>query len=120
MSRMIDTEYSAQNFIQNCNEELTRIRSDINTATRKLEALDRTSAFNKILHISEIKRKRERLQTEINKLEIREKIVKKEREYYKRFGTQIPEGDEGNEMRKLLEERQEKLDIVTMIECGLM
>ena len=120
MSRRIDIEYSSENLIQNCQEELARIRGDINTAKRKLEDLDKTGGFGKLFHIGEIKRKRERLQIEIKDLERKERIVQKEQEYYKKFGTKIPEGEAGKEMRKLLEARQEKLDILTMIECGLM
>ena len=120
MSRMIDIEYSAQNLIQNCQEELARIRGDINSAKRKLEALDSKGGFGKLFHLGEIKRRKESLQIEIKELERKERIVKKEQEYYQRFGTKIPEGEAGKEMRKLLEARQEKLDILTMIDCGLM
>ncbi len=120
MSRMIDIDYEPSQFISSCDEELFRIRGDIHTKQKQLAELDKVTGLNKLFHAGEIKRKRERLQAELSDFERREKIVTKEREYYARFGIKIPEGEAGAEMRKLFEARQEKLDILTMIDCGLM
>ena len=120
MSRMIDIEYEPSRLISSCNEDLSRIRSDINSAERNLEKLEKRSGMDKLFHMGEIKRKKEILKREIEDLKRKLAIVEKEREFYSRWGTKIPEGEAGKEMRKLLEARQEKLDILTMIECGLM
>ncbi len=120
MSRMIDIEYSASQLISNCNEELSHIRSDINSKERNLAALEKRSGMDKLFHMGEIKRKKELLTRELDDLKRKLAIVEKEREYYVRWGTKIPEGEAGKEMRKLYETRVEKLDILTMIECGLM
>ena len=120
MSRMIDIEYEPSRLIASCNEDLSRIRADINSAERSLERLESRSGMDKLFHMGEIKRKKEILKREIDDLKRKQTIVEKEREFYLRWGTKIPEGEAGKEMRKILEARQEKLDILTMIECGLM
>lgn len=120
MSRLIDIEYEASQLISNCNEELSHIKSEINSKERSLKEVEKRSGMDKLFHMGDIRRKKEMLKKEIDDLKRRQAIVEKERAYYSKWGTKIPEGEAGKEMRKLLEIRQEKLDILTMIECGLM
>ena len=120
MSRVIDIDYEASQLISNCNEELSHIRSEINSNEMSIRTLEKRLGMDKLFHMGDIKRKKEKLKREIDDLKRRQAIVEKERAYYLKWGTKIPEGESGNEMRKLLEARQEKLDILTMIECGLM
>ena len=120
MTRLLDVEYDSRQLIYSCNEEISQIMADMNDIKRRLEELNKTGAFDKLFHFVDIKRKKDKLKKEYDRLKQREKIVYKEREFYQKFGTKIPEGEEWNEMRKLLEARQSKLDIISMIDFGLM
>ena len=120
MSGTRANKFEVSILISACSEELSEIREEMKRVQAKIEKLEKESRIAKIFHSGEIKRKKEKLQSSYNILEQKEEIVIKERNYYQRYGTNIPEGEEGLIMRKLLQSRQEKLDIIAMIDCGLI
>ena len=50
MSRLIDIEYEASQLISNCNEELSHIKSEINSKERSLKEVEKRSGMDKLFH----------------------------------------------------------------------
>ena len=66
MPRMIDIDYEASQLISNCNEELSHIRSEINSNEMSIRTLEKRSGMDKLFHMGDIKRKKEKLKREID------------------------------------------------------
>lgn len=121
MGQLSGITHDLQSHKNSCLQEASRVRSDIYDIERKLKELDSASAWERITHGREIKRRREVLEESLSKLKQRLNKLDLEMDMYNRYGLNPPPTAYGyEEMMKQIEEREQKLDIVSMIELGLM
>lgn len=76
--------------------------------------------MNKFVHRANIRKQQLILQAEYDAQVEKRDIVKAEIEYYEKFGLTIPSGEYGEFIKDLIDKRKNKLDIINMIELGMM
>ena len=112
--------YQLDSFKMSCNEELVNVEAEMYKVEQGLKRLKDTPAVERLLHHSKIKQRRAWLEKSYAEYAQRRESLLLEQEVYKRYGLNIPSGPEFDRVRKLVEARHGKLEIVEMIDCGLM
>lgn len=116
----IDFNYSVKDYILSCNEEIIQIENTIFELRKRFKNLENLSALNKFVHRSDIKKQQQILQADYDAQIERLDIVKAELEYYEKFGLTAPSGESGGLIEDAIQKRKTKLDIINMIELGMM
>ena len=121
MGQLSGITHDLQSYKNSCSQEASHVRGDIYDIERKLKELNSASAWERIAHGREIKKRKEYLEQSLHHLKQRLNKLNLEMEIYNRYGLTPPPTAYGyEEMIKQIEEREQKLDIVSMIDLGLM
>lgn len=116
----IEFNYSVKDYILSCNEEIMQIENTIHELRKRFKNLENLSALNKFVHRSDIKKKQQILQADYDAQIERLNVVKAELEYYEKFGLTSPSGECGGFIDEAIKKRKSKLDIINMIDLGMM
>lgn len=121
MASELNIDHSVQELKNSCNEEFNQVNFDLREIERKLLSLESVSKMNKLIHHGQIKKRREYLESEIEKLKKKAAELHQEMEMYNKYGKDIPKDAPNYEaLIKMLDNRIYKLEICIMIELGMM
>ncbi len=121
MASELGIDHSVESLKISCNEDISRIQSDVYDYERKLSEVQQVTGMSKLIHGGQIKRRREFLEGEIANRKKKLAELQLEMEIYDRYGKDIPKDAPNYErMKKMLDNRINKLEIVLMIDLGMM
>lgn len=121
MGAMSGVEHSLQSFRSSCDEELHRVEREIWDNQRWLSELMEESTMYKIFKGSKYRQRKAHLEKTIEGLEARKKELQLELRIYSEYGLNIPENHpERERFQRIIEARDNKLDIILLVEMGMM
>lgn len=116
-------EYTLRDFMSSCNQDIADLRGRIYDKQRALADLDHVSAKDRIFHGARIKERRRSLETQIEEMNANLEALLKELEKYERYGLEFYRTGPGKEDKTQVERmnnRENKMQIVEMIDLGMM
>ena len=121
MGQLSGVTHSLQSYRMSCSEELHRVEREIWDNQRSYEKLLAESAMYKIFKGSRYRQRKAQLENTIANLEARKKDLQLELRIYSHYGLEIPTNiPEYERYQAIIEARDNKLDIVMLVEMGMM
>ena len=121
MSSTLGIDHSVSSLKESCQQDISKVQAEVYDYERKLEEVNKIAGVSKLIHISQIRKRREYLESEIAKLKKKVAELRQEMEMYNRYGKDIPKDAPNYEqLANMLDNRIYKLEIVLMIDLGMM
>jgi len=116
-------KYQLFEYINGCNQDLCNLRGQIHDVEKAIEAVENITGLEKILHRSKIKARLKHLYESKARLEHEYECVQLELENYNRHGIDYylhGPGKNDEFQTKRLDARTTKMEVIEMVELGLM
>ena len=121
MGEMSGVQHDLQTYKNSCIEDMRNVERDIADNKRRLESVMSESGLYKVFRASKYKQSKSYYEKIISQLEARFRDLQLEMSAYLKFGLDIPENiPEYEKLKELIEARDSKLDIILLVEMGLM
>lgn len=121
MGELSGIKHELQAFRNSCAQEIIGIESEIRDYKRRYAQLNAESKLYKVFRASKYKERKTIIEKKLKELEERLKELKFEMEIYDTYGRKIPQNiPEYQKIIELIESRDRKLDVIMLVEMGLM
>lgn len=121
MAQDLKFDHEINEFTESCLEDIRRVNDEIKHLEGKISEFDNIGKFNKLFHSGQIKAELEKLQTTLENTKIKLSQFQQELEMYQTYGKDIPKDMPNyDELSKMMQNRINKLDIIVMIDMGMM
>ena len=121
MSHLLNIDHSVDELKSSCIQDIDRIKMDARDVERQLADLEQISGMSKLFHAGQIKKRKQHLLG--NLAQYREQLanLNLELKMYKTYGKNIPKDEPNRELlEQLLDKRISKVEIILMVEMGMM
>jgi hypothetical protein len=121
MGSLSGITHNLQEYIRSCNEDISRVSREVSDYKRRLADLTAESRLYKIFKVASYKQRKSVIEETLARLEAQLSDLQLEMNTYKRFGLDVPQNIPSYEkIKNLIEARDSKLDVVFLVEMGLM
>lgn len=121
MGSMSGVDHDISAYRSSCSQEINRIESELHDKKRKLANLMAESRLYKIFKSSQYKERKNSIECAIREIEKRLEELNFEMRIYKSYGLNIPQNlPDYEKIMEIIRARDTKLDIILLVEMGLM
>ena len=121
MGELSGISHSLQEYIRICNDDISRISRDVSDYKRRLADLMAESRLYKIFKVASYKQRKSVIEETLSRLESQLSDLQLELNAYRKFGLDISQDIPAyNKIKDMIEARDGKLDIIMLVEMGMM
>lgn len=116
----VNFRYEIEDYIRSCREEIRNVKDEIKEVNEKIKEIDAEPFSSKVFFYGKLKRKREFLLYKRESAQKRYNDLNDELNFYRKHGLDVSNVENKERYKYFIEIRTNKLNIVNMIEVGMM
>lgn len=113
-------KFDVEDYIYSCRDEIWRAKDALDEIDAKIKELDAEPLSSKVFFYGKFKRKREYLLYQREEAQKRYNDLNDELNFYRKHGLDVSNVEDKERYKYFIEIRTNKLNIVNMIEVGMM
>lgn len=113
-------KFDVEDYIYSCREEIMHVEDELSEIDKKIKEIDNESFSTKLFYHAKLKRRREYLVEQKERVMKRYDKLNDELNFYRKNGLDVSEMKDAEKYKVYIEDRTTKLNIVNMIELGMM
>lgn len=121
MERMIDIDHDVRSYLMSCSEDVRHFEDEMYRIEKQLNAMKEITGFKRFVNGRSLKAREEQLKSSYEMWKTKRDNVLYEIEIYKTYGTNPPTTLQNyQKIKDMMIDRVAKMDIVAMIDMGMM